>query len=162
MATISVIKPTEVDTHVSRHGNVKTPYLVERDIVVADLVAKKGGALAAADIIESIKLPKQSAVLGAFVGKLEATNATTLTLDVGTTADPDSYIDGYDLQAATVGSVGTVVISPSPTTITNDGDTVDVTLATLTGTLTAGKFRISVLILDLTDAPAPGRAALGS
>lgn len=162
MATISVIKPEEVDTHVSRHGNVKSPYLVERDLVVSELIAKKGSALAAADVIEAIKLPKQTALLAVFVGKLEASDATTLTFDVGVSADPDGYIDGYDAQAAAVDSVATAVVTPAPLNVTNAGDTVDVTLATLTGTLTAGKFRVAALVVDITDAVAPGRAALGS
>lgn len=162
MATISVIDPKEVDTHVSRHGNVKTPYLVERDIVIADLIAKKGSALAAADVIEAIKLPKQTALLAVIVGKLEASNATTLTFDIGVDTDPDGYVDGYDAQAAAVGSVGTAYISPLPFNVTNPGNTVDITFATLTGTLTAGKFRVAALVVDVTDAVAPGRAALGS
>ena len=162
MATISVIRSTEVDLHVSRDGNVKTPYLVERDIDVAELVAKKGSALAAADVIEAIKLPAQTALLAVIVGKLEASNATTLTFDIGISTDPDGYIDGYDAQAAAVGSVGTAVITPAPLNVVNAGDTVDITFATLTGTLTAGKFRVAALVVDVTDAKAPGRAALGS
>lgn len=162
MATISVIKSTETDLHVSRHGNVKTPYLVERDILVSDLVAKKGSALAAADVIEAIKLPAQTALLGVFVGKLEASNATTLTFDVGVSANPDGYLVAYNAQAAAVGSVATGVVTPAELNVTNAGDTVDITFATLTGTLTSGKFRIAALVVDLTDAKAPGRAALGS
>ncbi len=130
--------------------------------MIADLVALKGSALAASDVIEAIKLPKQTALMAVFVGKLENDDATTMTFDIGVSADPDGYIDGYDAHAALVDSVATAVVTPAALNVTNAGDTVDVTIATLTGAATVGKFRVAALVVDITDAAAPGRAALGS
>ena len=162
MATISVIKPTEDGTHPTRMSAVKVPYTVERVIDVAELVAAKGSALAAADVIEVFKVPAHTVVLGAFIGKVEASNATTLTFDVvkGST----DFITGYNAQAAAVNSVATGIVSPSPRVVTNrPDDVVSIEIATLTGALTTGKFRVIGYLTDISEFNSnPGIAALGS
>jgi hypothetical protein len=68
----------------------------------------------------------------------EALGGTAATLDIGTTADPDCIADGVDVHAAvSVGATGGVEwLTPATTT---KATTFIATIASLTGSLTAGK-----------------------
>lgn len=163
MATISALDRSG-SSHPSRAtANVKVPYRVEFVLDFADALTAKGSALAAADVIEVITIPAGTVVLGAGIQLIDAANSTTLTLDVGTGTDADEWVDGFDAQGGTEGAYGTD-LSASPVWNTyGSADTIDVTLATLTGTLTTGKVRVYALMLDVSGTPGnPGIAALKS
>lgn len=158
MALISTLDRTG-STFPSRASNVKVPYVIEFELDFAKALVAKGSALAAADIIEVLTLPAGAVVLDVGAEVKTVADSTTLTLHVGTGADADEWVVsqdgkvlGYapDLDSAPV-------INSYPT-----GDTIDVTLATLTGTLTSGVYRVWALIYDSTDAKAPGIAQLKS
>jgi hypothetical protein len=157
MATINVSQP-QGGGHPSRHGPTNVPYTVEAIVDFAEVLAKKGSALAAADIVEAIAVPAQSVVLTAGVEILASADSTTLTLDVGVTGvDVDVWVDGLDAK----GAAGTYSQNPAayqPIVVGNTADTVDVVFATLTGDLEAGKVRVFAVLLDVSDKKAPGVA----
>jgi hypothetical protein len=166
MATITTLAPASTDnTHVSAHGNVKLPYLVEKELNYATALTAKGSALASADVIELIRIPAGTVVLGAGAQILVAGDSTTLTLHVGTGADNDEWVASLDGKA-TAGTYGTDLDAvPAWNTYTTT-DTIDVTFATLTGTLATGKVRVYALLMDVSDAKGntggSGIAVIGS
>jgi hypothetical protein len=157
MATINVSQP-QGGGHPSRHGPTNVPYTVEAIVDFAQVLAKNGTALAAADVVEALAVPAQSVVLTAGVEILAPADSTTLTLDVGVTGvDADVWVDGFDAK----GAAGTYAQNPAayqPIVVGNTADTVDVLFATLTGSLTAGKVRVFAVLLDVSDKKAPGVA----
>jgi hypothetical protein len=161
MATITTLYQTGT-THISRNGDTRSPYLIEREINYADALAAKGTALASADIIQALYLPAGTAVIMAGAEILVAGNSTTLTLGIGTGADDNEWVDALDGKA-TAGTYGTDLNS-SPTINTySTADTIDVTFQTLTGTLSTGKVRVYALVLDVSNLPnKPGIAVTGS
>lgn len=161
MATVSTLYKAGT-THPSRNGTTRVPYLVEFDLNYADALTAKGSALAASDVIECIQIPADTVVLGAGACIKVAGDSSTLTLTVGTAADADEWVATLDGKAA-AGTYGADV-SASPTWNTYAAaDTIDVTFATLTGTLTTGKVRVYALLMDVSDLPNnPGIAVIGS
>ncbi len=118
---------------------------LKKEIDFADVLAAKGAALAAADVIQVFDTPAGVRVVDAQIHVVEAGNSTTLTLDLGTDIDPDQWIDG--LNGKTVG-MGTPL---GVAEYLASADTIDVTLATLTGILTTGKIVVVAIVADLTN-----------
>lgn len=164
MATITTLanNASTSTTHASAASNVKLPYLVEVVIDYAEALVAKGSALAANDVIELIRVPAGTVILGAGAQVITAADSTTLTIDVGITGgDVDEWVDGLDAKA-TAGTYSTdLAVSPNWTTIST-ADTIDALFATLTGTLTTGKVRVYAWLLDVSARKAPGLVALGS
>lgn len=161
MATVSLAPASTVLGHPTRGGNVKIPYLVEYELNYATAATAKGSALASADVIEVIRLPVGTVVLGAGAQIKTAATVTTLTLGVGTGVDDNEWVDALDGKA-TAGTYG-IDLTPVPMWNTyGTADTIDVTFQTLTGTLSAGIVRVYALLLDVSDAAAPGLALVGS
>lgn len=156
---MAIITPLDKQglTQISINGNVKVPYLVENVIDLAAALAAKGSALVATDVIEALYIPPGTAVLGAGAAIVAPANSTTLTYTVGTGTDPDEWVMTLDGKAA-VGTFGADVDAVPLWQTYAVADTVDLTLATLTGTLTAGKVRVYALFLDVT--PAPGKVGI--
>lgn len=163
MATISVIKPHERDLHASRSTNVKVPYLVERQFSFRELKALKGSAVAAGDVVEALKVPANSVVVLATIGVKDKVKATALTASVGTASAAQAYIAGADLAALDADQVALGIVAPAPATVVNiTGESVNVTIDTVTGADDDDVIRVNFQIVDLSTAPRPGRAALGS
>lgn len=157
MADINVIGVAERDLHTTRSGNVKTAYLVERQIDLAKLADKKGAALADGDVVIAIKIPAQSVIQSAFVAVDEKISDATASVVVDT-ASGTSLVAAAAIGAA---DANTVVAASTPQEIFNNAtDTVNVTLTGVAGA--TGSFRVSVEIMDLTQARRPGLAELGS
>lgn len=164
MATITMTTAGVAGCHPSRNANVKVPYLVEVEIDLADAVTEKGSALAQADVIQAISVPANTMILagGAACKSVMTGTSTDLTLDIGITGgDVDNLVDGWDFDAATAGSYATVVGVNEPVFITT-ADTIDILFVTQTGTVTGGVIRVFALLLDVSDAQAPGIVAVGS
>lgn len=161
MAIVSTLKVGGTSLHPSRAGNVKVPYLVENIIDFAEAATAKGSALAAADVIEALAIPAGTVVVGAGAVIVAAGNSTTLTLTVGTGTDADEWVATLDGKAV-AGTFGADLNSDTTFKTFPTADTIDVTLATLTGTLTAGKVRVYALLMDVSGKKAPGLAVLGS
>lgn len=166
MATISTLN-IEGTTHMTMFDGMKV-YVAENVIDFADVLAAKGSALAAADVIEAITVPAGTYILGAGIQTVAVDDATTLTLDVGITGgDVDQWVDGYDQAAAAVGAFSTLPATAAPGLFGMVGataDTIDVLFATLTGTLTVGKIRVWALLAEVggLDKRNPGLVVLGS
>jgi len=149
-------------THSSRQLTA-VPYRVGKVIDFAKALTAKGSALAATDVIEALNIPAGTQVLAAGAKVVTAADSTTLTVDVGTGADADEWVDGFDAKS-TAGTYSADLDAVPNRNTYGTADTIDVTLATLTGTLTSGKLWVWALFLDLNEKPVatPGLAALGS
>lgn len=143
---------------------MKFPYAVSVNVSWAAAATAKGSALAAADVIQAIDVPLGTAVLNAFLLKVDAPTGTVsvCTLDVGTGVDVDVFVDGFDYYAAVAGDWAQAPAAYQPV-VAVANDTVDVLIASLTGTLLTGNLTLTAVLLDATRAPLqPGLAALGS
>ena len=162
MASITTLI-ADGSTHPSR-TNVKTPYIVSAEFDVVDLIAAKGGALASGDTIEAIRIPTGSLVKWVGVQVVETAITTTATVDVGYTGgDVDEWVDGFDLESADGTFSGYLAADPTYFAASTSADTIDVLFATLTGTLSAGKFRVIAELVDVGNVPAKaGIAQVGS
>ena len=121
-------------------------YTITKDVDVADWLADKGEALAAADIYAAITIPAKCIRLAAGINPVTAANADAATFDLGDGDDADSCVDGFDAtQIVTDGVPIMTNIKYYPTS-----DTLDVTLATLTGTLSSGKVQVWAVLIDVT------------
>lgn len=129
----------------------RTPYVIDNIVDFAAAVTAKGGALAAADIIQALSIPAQCQILscGAEVIEAHAGTSTDLTLDIGITGGNTDFVaDGFDYDAASVGAVTSPVVAELP--IYNaTADTIDILLATMTGTTTGGKIRVWACIVPV-------------
>lgn len=164
MATVSMATTGAAGRHPSRASNVKVPYLVEVEVDFADAATEKGSALAAADVIEVLTIPANTMLLagGACVKEAMTGTSTDLTLDIGVTGgDVDNLVDGFAYDGVAAGVYATVVGVNEPVFFASS-DTIDILIATQTGTLTGGVLRVFALLVDVSDSSAPGLAALGS
>lgn len=147
-------------------GAGRGAHYVEVTVDFAAATTSKGSALAAADVIEVIDIPAKSVVLGAGFEVMSAMTGTStdLTLDMGITGgDVDAWVDGFDMDAAAVGSMPAMAAGATIPLVFATADTIDILIASQTGTFTGGKVRVWAYILDAKGyTSAPGRAALGS
>jgi hypothetical protein len=163
MATIDMAtKPGS--THQSRwSGGVRTPYWVEVEVDLADVVTAKGSAIAQADVIQVIDLPADTVILAGGVQMVSVMTGTSTdaTIDVGVTGgDVDNLVDGFDLDAATAGLYAMNGVN-EPVVVAS-ADTIDILIVTQTGTITGGKIRVFALLLDVSQKTSAGIAAPGS
>jgi hypothetical protein len=141
------------NTLASARGNSqrgRNPYMVQTVLNLATALSDKGSALAAADVIPTIAVPKGTMILNAGIEVDTAiTSASALTLDLGTGVDADVFVDGFD------GTSAAGVLSQNPAAyqpvMAVAADNIDVTIATLTGTLSTGKMRVWAVLMDCTD-----------
>ena len=129
----------------------RKPYLVSTVVNFATALSDKGSALAAADAIPAIAVPKGTCILnaGIEVDTLQ-TSASALTLDLGTGVDADVFVDGFNAASAAAGTVAQNAAAFQPVMCTA-ADNIDLTIATLTGTLSTGKYRVWAILMDCTD-----------
>lgn len=141
------------------HGSVGTvmpgtasgsSYKLRKRIDFAEALDEKGSALASGDILQALDVPVKHAVMAAVVHPVTAADATALTLDVGFASspesDPDNFVDGFDATQTSTDGVPIFSVQGYTTAAT----TVDVKLASLTGTLTSGAVDLVVWIVDLS------------
>ena len=129
--------------------------LISAEVNFADLLASKGSALAAADVFGVLSVPAKCLVLAAGINPVKAANSTTLTVDLGDGTDVDRYVDGFDAKAATDGvpilpTTGSAYAQYAGPKYYPAADTIDIVLATLTGTLTKGKIRVWAVVADIS------------
>lgn len=162
MATVDITPGLSSGLHPANSGT-KVPYLVAVDVDFADAVTKKGSALAAADVIQVMNVPAGTVIVtaGLKVKTVLSGGATVATLDLGTGVSGNDFADGFDYFAAAAGAWSQ---NPSAfqTIVATADDTIDITVATLTGTLSGGVVTVWALLCDIEGDPNPGIAALGS
>jgi hypothetical protein len=159
MATITALAPADGVTEATKQWK-QQPILLSNVIDFADALRLKGTALAANDIIEAIRFPSGGYVIH-FAGlqTIAVDDATTLTLHVGLSGDPDGFVVSYDQAAAVAGAYATMLFDASEVQVINTAaDSLDITLATLTGTLTAGKVRVFALVTAISGEKQAGLA----
>jgi hypothetical protein len=165
MATITTLKTAAgAGTQPSVHSTRFPVHYDEVEISLPDAATAKGSALAAADIIEAISVPANSIILAAGIEVVTANGGSSvLTLDLGVTgADVDAFVDGFDFVAAAVGDFASQPAAYQPIVIGNTADTLDLLIASLTTTNTAGVVRVFCVWVDVRDTRRPGLAALKS
>lgn len=163
MANVDVASGINGGYHQAGVANLKMPYVQSVTFDWATAVTAKGSALAAADVIQCMDIPAGTMVLGGSIKKVEAPTGTVsaATLDLGTGVDVDAWVDGFDYYAATAGDWAQAPAAWFPI-INTAADTVDVVIASLTGTLLTGDVTVSVVLVDLEKPLAPGIAGLRS
>ena len=127
----------------------RNPYMVQTTLNWATALSDKGSALAAADVIPVIAVPKGTMVLNAGIEVDTATDGSTFTVDLGM-VDADVFVDGFDATSA----AAVVAQNPAayqPVMAVAD-DNIDVTIATLSGgAVSSGKLRVWAVLMDCTD-----------
>lgn len=127
----------------------RNPYMVQTTLNWATALSDKGSALAAADVIPVIAVPKGTMVLNAGIEVDTATDGSTFTVDLGM-VDADVFVDGFDATSA----AAVVAQNPAayqPVMAVAD-DNIDVTIASLSGgAVSSGKFRVWAVLMDCTD-----------
>lgn len=129
--------------------------LISTEVDFADLLVEKGSALAAADVFDVISIPAKCLVIAAGINPVTAANSTTLTVDLGDGTDVDRYVDGFDAKGTTDGvpimpTTGAAYAQYAGPKYYPAADTIDIVLATLTGTLTTGKIRVWAVVADIS------------
>ena len=127
----------------------RKPYMVQTVLNLATALSDKGGALAAADVIPVIAVPKGTMVINAGIEVDTASDGSTFTVDLGM-VDPDVFVYGFDGTSA----AGVVAQNPAAfqPVMAVANDNIDLTIATLSGgAVTTGKFRIWAWMMDCTD-----------
>ena len=162
MADINLVTNTTL-TPSRWAGRVQTPYLVELDVDLVDVIAAKGSALAASDVIQAMPVPAGTIVLAAGFEKTGVHAGTSTDATVTVQVGDEAYTAA---EAFTTDSVGTYTVAVAPTadqmTAVATAGTVDLVLSAFTGTLTEGKVRMYALMLDVATHPAGGIAQMGS
>ena len=153
MATVTLSNPQGSNKAPVQTSNLKTPYIIWKEVDFAAAATAKGSALAAADVIEALRIPKDHAIARAWVKKSTALTGTTAdaAISLGVTGvAAAAYVSAWGLAAAAVGAYGTPT-SPATHVINGSAsDTVDILFTTLTGTLTGGKVIVYAEVVDLT------------
>ena len=127
----------------------RTPYMVQTTLNFATALSDKGSALAAADVIPVIAVPAGTCILNVGAQVVTATDATATTVDIGTGVDADAFVDGFNSKSA-ADTYAQNAAAFQPVMAVAD-DNIDVTVASLTGTLAAGKLRVWAILMDVTD-----------
>jgi hypothetical protein len=146
MADITTISGGTVDGFTAG----RMPYFKEVLIDFAAAATAKGGALAAADVIQAIQVPANTMILNAGLEVITAAGGESNdnTLDLGTGVDVDAFVDGFDLDAAAAGAYAQNAAAFQPI-ICGAADTIDLTIATATTAPTSGVVRVFAVLMDI-------------
>ena len=132
---------------VGHPGNLPRPYIITSPVY--DAVANT--SLAGADIVKLIDLPADSMVIGGALEVLEASGNSSVTLDVGTSTDVDSLVDGGASNAAAIIQFN---LKATGVNMVTSADSIQVTVldSGSSGT-TALRFRVHAVICDVSVNP---------
>ena len=147
MATVTTLAGGSIDGFTAG----RMPYFKEVLIDFAAAATAKGSALAAADVIEAIRVPANTMILnaGLEVITIAAGESNDTTLDLGvTTTEPDNFVDGFDLDAAAAGAYAQNAAAFQPLVI-GTADTIDLLIATATTAPTGGIVRVWAVLMDI-------------
>ena len=141
------------DRTITRGGTVGHPANLPRPYVITSPVydAVDNTSLAGADIVKLIDLPADSMVIGGCLEVLEASGNSSVTLDVGTSTDVDSLVDGGASNAAAIIQFN---LNATGVNMVTSADSVQVTVldSGSSGT-TALRFRVHAVICDVSQNP---------
>ena len=132
---------------VGHPGNLPRPYIVTSPVYDA----ADNTSLAGADIVKLIDLPADTMVIGGALEVLEASGNASVTLDVGTSTDVDSMVDGGASNAAAIIQFN---MKAAGVNMVTSADSVQVTVldSGSSGT-TALRFRVHAVLCDVSQNP---------
>ena len=132
---------------VGHPGNLPSPYIITSPVYDA----VDNTSLAGADIVKLIDLPADSMVIGGALEVLEASGNSSVTLDVGTSTDVDSLVDGGASNAAAIIQFN---LKATGVNMVTSADSIQVTVldSGSSGT-TALRFRVHAVICDVSVNP---------
>jgi len=136
MATISQIVGST--TGFASPSRVHTPYVISQVVDLAAVLAAKGSALAASDIVNVLSVPAGAVVMSAGAQVLTAANSTTLTVSLGYSGSATTWVSA--VSATTAGVLASTTTGASIQVAA--ADNISLTFAALTGTLTTGKILV--------------------
>jgi hypothetical protein len=147
MATVTTLAGGSVDGFTAG----RMPYFKEVLVDFAAAATAKGSALAAADVIEAISVPTNTMILNAGfeIITVAGGESNDNTLDLGTGADADVFVDGFDLDAAAAGAYAQNAAAFQPLVVGGTADTIDLTIATATTAPTSGVVRVWAVLIDI-------------
>ena len=127
---------------VGHPGNLPRPYVITSPVYDA----VDNTSLAGADIVKLIDLPADSMIIGGALEVLEASGNSSVTLDVGTSTDVDSLVDGGASNAAAIIQFN---LKATGVNMVTSADSIQVTVldSGSSGT-TALRFRVQAVICD--------------
>lgn len=166
MATVTSLAQTSSSTTPGTRQWVEVPSVYKNVIDFALAATAKGSALAAADVIEAIRLPAGSIVMQAGITVITVAEGESadVALDLGITGvDADQWVDGFDYDAAAAGDRATPVAAGTtdPMAYTAASDTIDVLIQAATTAPTAGKILVWALVLAPVALDEVGLAQIG-
>ena len=141
------------DRTITGGGTVGHPGELPRPYVITSPVydAVDNTSLAGADIVKLIDFPADSMVIGGALEVLEASGNSSVTLDVGTSTDVDSLVDGGASNAAAIIQFN---LQAAGVNMVTSADSIQVTVldSGSSGT-TALRFRVHAVICDVSVNP---------
>lgn len=162
MATITSLAQASTSTTGGTKQWKAGSWLYKFTLDFADAATAKGSALAAADIIECIRVPAGCVVesAGAYVVTAVSGGSADETITIGDGGSAARYATGFDLDAAVAGGMTSQIPANVPFTYTVS-DTIDVTLAGTT-LPTAGKLIVFANLYVVKDVEKIGLAQIRS
>ena len=111
--------------------------------------------LAQGDVIELVDVPADTLIIGGCVEVLAAVGNSNVTMDLGFTGgDVDCFIDGSALAAGFQPFLNAAIgVSGSNPKMVTSADTIDALIISSSGTETALRFRIHVVMVDVSRNP---------
>lgn len=159
MSTVVMTKNTGASVSFPAREYLKTVGVVSARLDFSKATSVKGSMLTQGDIIQLINLPPNTLILGGAAQVLTVAGGGTsgAHVDIGTTGvSSKGLVDNGDV-FTTIG-----VITPGTTgswgwtvAVAAGGDTVDVALGTIVGTLAAGELRVDLVIAQIQTANTP-------
>ena len=149
MATYDVTGPGGVNRPGRYNPGVRTPYLVEDTIDVAQINSAAGSAQN--DVLQCIDVPAETLIMAAGVEVLTACSSSVV-IDIGVTgstagfSDPDAYVDAYDATGAAYAPRD--VADAAPMLTCKVAETIDALMAGAAST--AGKIRVWAVLCDIS------------
>ena len=163
MATITSLAQTSSSTTGStkQWKTQSTVYKFTFDYATAETA--KGSALAAADVIECIRVPAGSVVTAAGLYCLVAGagGSADQTISLGDGGSAARYAATFDADAAVAGTMSAQIPANEPFNYASS-DTIDITLTAATTVSTTGKWLVWAEVLDINDAENVGLAQIRS
>jgi len=164
MATVSLAEAATRTQRPSGGANIKRPYLVEFTLDLAAAATAKGSALAAADVIQCIRVPAESVVLfaGLEVVTAQAGGSADQSIGLGDSGSTSRWVAAFDLDAAAAGAHAPIAVATANPTVFGTASTVDLIITAATTVGTSGVLRIYACMVDVSNKANPGLAQLKS
>lgn len=161
MATIPMV-PSGILTGYPGRDYIKSVGVISTKLNFADALTAKGSAIAASDLFRIVKLPQHSILIGGsvFVEEVPSSGSLDCTIDIGWSGSADVIVDGVSLFTSGIAAVGTngnLVLTGGVRLGAVTDQSVDVKIATLSGTLSSGIIRVDLIVADM--GPHNGRFA---